>query len=553
MNFLILAFYYLILLFSIIGFGFFLSKLLKLDLKINDFAIYGILGVICLTFISYLTNIFFPHNFIHNIIIHLVGILIFFYSRVSNNFLYNKVNYIIIFFIVSFFFLHLMSKTHDDFGWYHLPYTLNLSQIKFQYGLGHFNHGFRTPSSLFYINSLFYLPIVKFYTFNFSQLYIFLFSIIFFYKKIFENIKKSNLINFYSLLSIIFVLIIFYRLAEHGTDRSGQIILFIVVIFILEFLKEKKLNLKYINLILLLLAYIVTLKTYFIIFGILLIPVLFKLNKNLSIYKKIIFSNTIYFSFIFLLLHFNIQLANSGCLFYPINFSCYNSFAWSFDKNEILMMNQWYELWSKSGANPNWRVENPSDYISGLNWIKNWFSNYFFNKVSDFILGVITILITCYLFLFRNKKSKNNKIKIQILVISFFTIFLIWFFKFPQLRYGGYIIIANLFFLPFCIFVSKFNISKEVTRSFKILLIISLVIFAGRNINRIIKEVKIYNYNPLKNVYFKIEYHKYKTKMFEKNININISEGSCWATQQPCTHRDSINASEKNNYIIYFN
>ena len=85
-----------------------------------------------------------------------------------------------------------MAKTHDDFGWYHLPYTLNLSQIKLQYGLGHFNHGFRTPSSLFYINSLFYLPGVKFYTFNFSQLYIFLFSIIFFYKKIFANTKTNT-------------------------------------------------------------------------------------------------------------------------------------------------------------------------------------------------------------------------------------------------------------------------------------------------------------------------------------------------------------------------
>ena len=99
-----------------------------------------------------------------------------------------------------------MAKTHDDFGWYHLPYTLNLSQIKLQYGLWHFNHGFRTPSSLFYINSLFYLPGVKFYTFNFSQLYIFLFSIIFFYKKIFANTKTNTLVNFYSLLSIIFVL-----------------------------------------------------------------------------------------------------------------------------------------------------------------------------------------------------------------------------------------------------------------------------------------------------------------------------------------------------------
>lgn len=552
MNLLILTSYYLILLFSIIGFGFFLSKLLKLELKINDIAIYGILGIIFLTFISYLTNIFFPHNFVHNIIIHSLGILLFLYSRIFKVFSNTRINYIIILFIFSFFILNLMAKTHDDFGWYHLPYTLNLSQIKLQYGLGHFNHGFRTPSSLFYINSLFYLPGVKFYTFNFSQLYIFLFSIIFFYKKIFANTKRKTLVNFYSLLSIIFVLVVFYRLAEHGTDRSGQILLFIIVIFILEILNEKKLNLANINLILILLAYIVTLKSYFVIFGILLIPIMFRLSNNLQIYKKIFFSKIILFSFLLLFLHFNVQLANSGCLFYPINFSCFDGFIWSINEKEIINMGQWYELWSKAGANPNYRVENPSEYISGLNWIKNWFSNYFFYKVTDFLLGIFTILIACYLFFFKNKQKKNNKIKIQIVIISFFTIFLIWFFKFPQLRYGGYIIIANLIFLPFCIFLSRYATNKKTIQSLKILLIISLVVFMGRNINRITKEIKIYNYKPFKYVYFKIEEHKFKTKMFENDINLNISESSCWATQQPCTHRSGIKAIKKNNYIIYF-
>ena len=82
--------------------------------------------------------------------------------------------------ILFWFLKRKKAKSHDDFGWYHLPYMINLSEHKFQYGLGHFNHGFRTPSSLFYLNSLFYLPIIKFYSFNFAQLYIFLFSLIFF-------------------------------------------------------------------------------------------------------------------------------------------------------------------------------------------------------------------------------------------------------------------------------------------------------------------------------------------------------------------------------------
>ena len=90
MNLIILTSYYLILLFSIIGFGFFLSKILKFELKTNEIALYGILGVIALTFISYFTNIFFPHNFTHNLIIHSIGILLFVYSRIAKTFVYKK-------------------------------------------------------------------------------------------------------------------------------------------------------------------------------------------------------------------------------------------------------------------------------------------------------------------------------------------------------------------------------------------------------------------------------------------------------------------------------
>ena len=552
MNLIILTSYYLILLFSIIGFGFYLSKILKFELKTNEIALYGILGVIALTFISYFTNIFFPHNFTHNLIIHSIGILLFLYSRIAKIFVNKRINYLIIFFLISFFLLHLISKTHDDFGWYHLPYTLNLSQNKFQFGLGHFSHGFRTSSSLFYLNSLFYLPGIKFYSFNFAQLYIFLFSIIFFYQKIFIDIKKSSLIKFYSLLSLIFILVIFYRLAEHGTDRSGQILLFIIIVFILEILTEKNLNLKKISLVLILFAFVVTLKSYFIIFGLLLIPIIFRINKNLLIYKKIIFSNIVFFSLFFLLLHFNVQLANSGCFFYPINFSCYNGFVWSFEEKTILGMNQWYELWAKGGANPNWRVENPSEYVSSLNWLKNWFSSYFFNKVSDFILGILTILIISFLFIYKKSKKKKEKNKTIFLLLNIIIIFIIWFFKFPQLRYGGYVIIANLFFIPFCYFVLKNKINKKVIHSLKILTVISLVIFSGRNINRIIKEIKIYNYNPIQNAYFRLENYKFKTIILENDINLNISDASCWSTPQPCTNRDGIDAIKRYNYIIYF-
>ena len=72
-------------------------------------------------------------------------------------------------------------------------------------------------------------------------------------------------------------------------------------------------------------------------------------------------------------------------------------------------MNDWYEQWSKAGANPNFRIENPQEYIQYFNWVSNWFEEYFFNKVSDFILGVL-FLIIIFLFIFKSKKKFLHKL-----------------------------------------------------------------------------------------------------------------------------------------------
>ena len=74
---------------------------------------------------------------------------------------------------------------------------------------------------------------------------------------------------------------------------------------------------------------------------------------------------------------------------------------------QVQQMNDWYELWSKGGAAPNFRIDNPEEYIKNFNWISNWIDIYFFNKVSDFILGII-LLISIFLFFFRKSFFKKQ-------------------------------------------------------------------------------------------------------------------------------------------------
>ena len=63
---------------------------------------------------------------------------------------------------LNFFILFIgiiIFKTHDDFPFYHFPYSYYITQNPLHIGVGLFNSGFKTPSSIFYLNSLFYLPI----------------------------------------------------------------------------------------------------------------------------------------------------------------------------------------------------------------------------------------------------------------------------------------------------------------------------------------------------------------------------------------------------------
>ena len=61
----LLYFGYLIILFSIIGFGYLSSKLLSIRLSLGEV---GLSGILFMTILSYITNLFVPHGFIHNII-----------------------------------------------------------------------------------------------------------------------------------------------------------------------------------------------------------------------------------------------------------------------------------------------------------------------------------------------------------------------------------------------------------------------------------------------------------------------------------------------------
>ena len=195
LNIFFLFLFYFLIIFSITGFGlFFSSVVFKKNTNFN-IGYNGVFGLFFVSIYSYITSNFFAHSLVHNLLFNFVGIFLFIYYFLTEK---KKIKYYLSLLVFFILFISILSnKAHDDFSYYHFPYTYFLTQFSSVYGLGFYDLGFRTPSSLFYINSLFYLPFASFYLFNFTAILVMGYANIILLTYIFSSIK-SNIFNFIS-------------------------------------------------------------------------------------------------------------------------------------------------------------------------------------------------------------------------------------------------------------------------------------------------------------------------------------------------------------------
>ena len=549
MNLTIFIASYFFIILSVIGYGLFFFSSTKNQLNV-EFEFSLLAGLFFLILLSFLTHFFTPHGFYHNLIIAFFGIIFFFFfSLKEKRIIRNYYFYLLLIFGILFIGF-LTIKPHDDFPYYHFPYTYYLTQNHMIIGTGSINHGFRTPSSIFYLNSLFYLPIIKYFSFHIGAVLIFGISNLILILKLKNDHKNQryDFISILTILSLLFINIFFYRISEHGTDRSAQILILVLFIEILSLYRDNVNFKNFFSKIFILLGLIITLKAFYVLYLLILIPIFVGIRKEkISQILKSFFSN-IYF-YIFILIGFSliaINIFNSGCVLYPVSLTCFNNLEWSL-LHEAEFMNNWYELWSKAGASPNYRVDNPEIYIKGFNWLPNWTNLYFFNKVSDFILGLIFLLLIVFLIFYTKNKKKIsiNKKEIlwtySIILILFFE----WFYNHPSLRYGGYSLIALILFIPFSIYLSKFKLDHRFQKKMVFLIILSMVIFMGRNLNRIGNEVEKYDYDFLSKPFYILNENNFRVdnlfnKFIQKYENCNDKNN--------CFGDEGILINKKNNY-----
>ena len=537
--------YYFLFLISTIGHGLIFSRFVFKDFIGLNLGYQGLIGFFSVSLISIFSSFLTPHDYVHNSILHCLG-LIGFFSLLKNRI--DKFKEIKILCILSLIFLigAYLYKNHDDFPYYHLTYSLNLSQNKFIIGTGIFSHGFRTFSSLFYYHSTLLMPGIEIYLFHIGPLYILVFFNFVIIKKLFfENIKKQyNFTDYFSLIGLIFINVAFYRISEHGTDRSAQVLLILIFLIFFEIfyfeLNKKKLD-RFIYLLIILIFLASFMKVIYYLYIILIPAIFFKKKYFFSLFKK---KNLILFfvlSFGFLA-NITTNYLNTGCFVYPAVKTCIIKSEWSLPAKEVQRMSTHYEWWSKAGGGPSFRSQlEPETYIKDFNWINGWIERHFFNKVSDTLFGILFICLLVFLRFYFKSDKKFYKPKFKYGYIYFFPILFLleWFFNHPAMRYGGYVLIGLPFFILTSIKLCELRVKKnDIYKNFVVFVSIALVLFVTRNIVRLEKEMSFYNYNIIKSPFFylkDVDYHEILNKDDFKVFSPN--NDMCWASKTPCSYR----------------
>ena len=320
----------------------------------------------------------------------------------------------------------------------------------------------------------------------------------------------------------------FNRIAEYGTDKTGQLLIVILIIklFQIIFFDNKKTKINEILYLIPLLAYCISLKTYFLPYVLLSLAIFF-INRNYtSNLKMIFFSNSVFAFFLYLFFYFFHHFVSTGCFISPLSFTCFGeNVSWGRKVLHIEGLSLWLEQWAKAAAGPNFRVENMMEYIKGFNWISNWIEKYFLEKFLD----QLAILFVSFIFIFIFfKQFKLNKIKInfKIQVLFYYLIlliiFFIWLLNHPTLRYGGYSVVFLIISFPVTLLFYYFSNKKIYEKNIKYFILLIIILFNTKNFVRINNELNredIYKYINFP-FFFTIIEKNYKENKFDAGLSI---------------------------------
>jgi len=452
---LILFFFFNLILFQIgkLASSYFLNPI------INQFKSLNILiGYLLLGSIIFITNFFLPTN---SIFTYLIISLLFFLSLKN----FHELKYILIIFFLSLLIYPIILKINFsyDAGLYHLPYQNFLRSDKIIFGLANIpRYGFSSIQD--YVSSILYTKNFIFNKFLVGSFLVIFFSFIYDLNK--SKIIIDKIIIFSIIISIPFISR-YFTLYILKTDLPIIIFSIIYYVFCVKyfFTDNKLIKKNLFQIIVFLLCLIFFSKTSGVISILLFTLIFFYHLKISSFYRDILKKNLILIIISALWIIKNIFI--SGCIFYPLEFTCFNFIEWN-ASDQAFMDSVSVKAWNRQ----------PFEGLEPLlNF--NWFFNYWLPTYDKFIMS---ILLIAFLILIKNILLLNKRL----IKFYYFLILLFALFFFQQ---------------DTTIFIKEFINFKIIMIVSTLLVIPVLVIF--------VKNFKFVNQNLKKNRYFIIYFGLY--------------------------------------------
>jgi len=514
-------------------------RIFKLDYDSLEIYEIGLLGIIFLVFLSFVFHLIVPLNEIYNTFIFVLLILFFSFKikkKIFKNFILDY-KFILISFLIIFI-MTMKYKPHEDYGYYHLPYIINLVSEKIIFGLSNLQPQFGWNSTWLNFSTLLYLPLLEIKGTQLSNSILLFFVFYMFLKELFSFNNKNKLSFLFIILLSSYVIIKFSRISAHGFDFPANIYSLLSLYYFIKIFEEKNtsnIN-KYFILILCFSLFAITIKLSAFATPILIIFIFLLINKKKDLI--IFIKSPLIFCFMFFLLWILQQFIFTGCFIPHFEFTCIQTVEWY--TNDISNMISGLTGAVNKSFNTYEGDLTSIEYVQNFNWINTWFERHKIELTEHFLAAIIPFIILIIFNIKSSSKDENDilksliNMKLFFIFISLFTIFglVVWFIKSPVIRFG----IPYLFSLIFLISILITQILKiNFKKGLYFVIILSVVFNISKNIDRIIK-------NNSKNYWPHILNIDYSTKL-QNGFEINYPNSKtnshkaqlCWSVPYICS------------------
>ena len=572
----------IVLIISIVASGHFFSKIVLRDLNNFSISYYGVLGIVFLSLLSFIINLFAPLNENISNFMYIFLILSLFTVQVKNKQQIIKFLKKILPIIFLNIFLVSYSNYYDpDGAWYHLPFSRLIHDYKIILGSVSLHPMFGSHSILQYLAALFHNSIIGPNGVLYVNSLIGSFFLVFFYENYLKEKKHLLKIFLFMVLSLFFIEM--NRISEYGNDTPAHLFFILTILFSIKILLERKLSPEKFKVICLFSIFTFFIKPLLIF--IIFVPIWLFFNNKLFKNFKFIPYFSIFITFFWIIK--NTLL--TGCLIYPLSFTCFDRLSWYSSSSNFLIAaensSQFSELhskgWKKFDQNiqefTNYKkdLENKNNFKKSFNWFATYVDGgYHYNIIKKIDYLFIYLLFILMIIFFISKKGKLKKQiskifkdfkKIKILFYLNLFFLLIFLIKFPDGRYGLSYMFVTLYFL-FLFAISNLNFQiVEMNKIFNYSLVILFSIFILKNSMRIINQSESSSPHPDINFKKDILLFKEEVKRVENGGIFKIYHGNaknirfadknlCKYYKSPCIPNnkstDDFTVTKINNYLI---